>query len=139
MINATIAGRLGADPDLRYSQGGNAHMRLRVAANDRDKVDGEWKDVTTWITVVVFGARAEGLAKILSKGAPIVAAGKLLERTFEKRDGSQGHALEMPGANVEPLGGRREGGSQRTGGGPPSESGSGDSQAHEFGDEDIPF
>lgn len=143
MIDATIAGHLGQDPDLKYSQRGDAVCKLRVACNYRDKVDGEWVDQVQWVSVTTFGKRGEGLNKILAKGAPVVAVGQLKVNRYEKRDGSTGIDVELVARDVKPMGGKgggRSGGSQRgTGGGSREQPPDPEPPADDFGDDDIPF
>lgn len=85
----TLLGNLGADPELRYTQGGAAVLNLRVATTesylDRDR---ERKERTDWHNVVVWGARAEGLSRILQKGSCILVEGSLRTSSYEARDGS---------------------------------------------------
>lgn len=109
----TITGRLGADADLKYTQGGEAVLNLRVAVGQRVKRGGEWKDEPVWLTVTVFGKRAEGLAKLLSKGSRVGATGELRVRQYETRDGGKGTSVELFARDVVPLDGKRDGGGQR--------------------------
>ena len=50
-------GRLGQDPDLQYTPGGTAIVKIGLAVNGRLKVDEEWVDETTWVNLTAF-ARA---------------------------------------------------------------------------------
>src|SRR5207237_8727680 len=64
-----LLGNLGADPELRYTQGGQAVLNMRLATTesylDKDKVR---KERTDWHNVVIWGERGEALSKILTKG-----------------------------------------------------------------------
>jgi single-strand DNA-binding protein len=54
--NAQLLGNLGADPELRFTQGGQAVMNLRLCTNTRYKDrDGQWQDRQEWHAVVVWG------------------------------------------------------------------------------------
>lgn len=102
-----LCGNLGADPELRYGQGtDSAVLRLRIACTESyfDKVANERKETTEWINVVIFGKRAEGLQKILSKGSRIVVEGKLQTRSYEK-DGAKHYSTSVVALNVILAGG----------------------------------
>ena len=63
-----LIGNLGMDPELKYTQGGGAVLRLRIATTESyvDK-NRQRQEKTEWHTVVVWGNRAEALNKILAK------------------------------------------------------------------------
>lgn len=108
MIHAVVIGHLGADAELRYTDSGMAVLRIRVAASSRLKVDGEYKDVPTWVSVDVVGKRAEALAKVnLAKGSRIATRGMMHQREYDKRDGGKGYSLELRADDVELLGDKR--------------------------------
>ena len=101
MRQAFISGRLGADPELRQA-GQTPVLNLRVATSEREKVDGEWQDVTTWFGVSLFGKRAESLSRFLRKGAFVSVVGKLRVRTYQTRDGETRTALEIDSSDIDP-------------------------------------
>ena len=120
---ACILGSLGADPELRYTPGGQAVCDLRIATNDRykDKSSGEWKDATEWHSIVVWGATAENCVKYLHKGSQCYVEGKLQTRSWEdKETGKKRYKTEIRADSVQFLGGKPEdgGGSRRHGGQP---------------------
>ncbi|MFO0755820.1 MAG: single-stranded DNA-binding protein [Byssovorax sp.] len=90
-----LLGRLGQTPELRVTQAGLSVLHMRVATNDsyldRDKVR---RERTEWHTVVLFGRRAEALAKILAKGMPVFVEGSLRGSSYE-RDGQTFHKTEI--------------------------------------------
>lgn len=93
---AIISGRLGADPDLRYAQSGQAVLNLRVACTtsyvDKNK---ERKESTNWLTCVVFGTRAEALAKRLAKGMLVSVQGSLRVSSYDDREGKKVWKTEL--------------------------------------------
>ncbi len=109
MIAAVVIGNLGHTPKLRHTPNGKAILNLHVASNDRQLVDGEWTNVTMWLDVSMFGPRAEGLMKVLSKGMKIAARGALRERRYTGRDGQERVALELVADAVDPLEAPRRG------------------------------
>jgi single-strand DNA-binding protein len=118
-----LLGNLGADPELRYTQGGQAVLHLRLATTesylDKDKVR---KERTDWHSVVIWGKRGEGLAKILSKGSSIFVEGRIQTSSYDDRDGNKRYKTEIIANNVLLTGGRGgRGGEDAAGyGGPPA-------------------
>jgi single-strand DNA-binding protein len=113
-----LLGNLGADPELRYGQGADqAVLRLRIATTERyfDKRSNEWKEMTDWHNVVMFGKRAEALQKILSKGSTIFVEGRLRTSSYEK-EGQKLYKTDVIANNVI-LAGRGGGGAAREAGG----------------------
>lgn len=110
MMHTTVNGNLGADPESKALPDGTTVVRLRVASNDREKVNGEWQDVTTWVSCDVFGKRGETLARLLRKGSKVSVVGKLKVRLYDKKDGTQGVSVEMRSYEVELMGSKRDGG-----------------------------
>lgn len=82
--NITIVGRLGADPELRFSNSGMAIAKLRVVSSKRKKEGDEWIDVdTTWWSVTAFKNLAENVTDHLVKGDSVVIAGSIKSREWE--------------------------------------------------------
>jgi single-strand DNA-binding protein len=155
-----LLGNLGADPELRMTNGGQAVLKLRLATSetylDRNKVRQER---TEWHSVVVWGKRAEALNKILSKGSRIFIEGGLRTSSYDDREGHKRYKTEVVASNIILAGGARgggggggAGGGPRGGGGdeygPPSEehapaAGGGGYEDADYGggggEDDIPF
>lgn len=70
MISITIAGNLGADAELRMTQGGQAVLNLRVAVKDS-------KGTTEWFRCSLWGKRGEAVAQYLRKGTKVTIVGSL--------------------------------------------------------------
>lgn len=95
MNKAILLGNLGADPELRYTAAGVAVLNLRLATNESyvDK-NKEPQERTEWHTVVVWGNRAEGLARVLTKGSSVLIEGSLRTSSYEK-DGLKRYRTEV--------------------------------------------
>lgn len=133
-----LIGNLGQDPELRYTQGGQAVLNMRIATTESFvNRDRERQERTEWHTVVMWGKRGESLAKFLSKGSRIAVEGRLQTRSWEAKDGGKRYTTEVVATNVILLGGR-SGGSSDDGPPPPSDDYA-PSQDDGFGDDDIPF
>lgn len=113
-----LFGNLGADPELRTTQGGTAVMKLRLATTERYKDNADqWQDRTEWHRVVVWGKRAEALHRILTKGSTIFVEGSLRTTSYDDKDGVKRYTTEINASNIL-LGGRSGGGGQRDDGPP---------------------
>lgn len=96
-----LLGNLGADPELRFTQGGQAVLNMRLATTesylDANKVRRERTD---WHNVVVWGKRGEALAKILGKGSSIFVEGSLRTSSYDDREGNKRYKTEVYATNV---------------------------------------
>ena len=142
----TLIGNLGADPELKYTQNGQAVLRLRLATSESFlNRSGERQQRTEWHTVIVWGKRGEALNNILSKGRSICVEGRIQYRQWEDKDGNKRNTTEINAQNIVLLGGGRGRDSSAPddfGGGYGGGGGGGGGSAppaDEFGDDDIPF
>ncbi len=117
-----LLGNLGADPELKVTPGGQAVLKMRLATTesylDRNRVRQER---TEWHIVVLWGKRAEGLGKFLTKGSRLFIEGGLRTTSYEDRDGNKRYRTEIVASNVILAGGGGGGGGGRGRG--PAESG----------------
>ena len=104
MSSHTIVGRVGRDPELRFSANGVATCRFSLAVSRGKKVNGEWEDVTTWFDVTCFKENAENAAESIAKGDEVICEGYIEEpRTFEKKDGTTGVSLPFIANAIGPT------------------------------------
>jgi single-strand DNA-binding protein len=131
-----LLGNLGADPELRTTNGGTSVLKLRLATSesylDRNK---ERAERTEWHSVVVWGKRAEGLGKILRKGDRLFVEGGLRTQSYDDREGVKRYRTEVIANNVI-LSGSSKGGAR-----PAPESDGAEPMAGpgDIDDDDIPF
>lgn len=91
-INKVILiGNLGADPETRYSQGGNAVTKFRIATSEnwRDRQTGEQQERTEWHNVVCFSRLAEIAGEYLKKGSRVYIEGSLSTSSWEDQQSGQ--------------------------------------------------
>jgi single-strand DNA-binding protein len=95
-----LLGNLGADPELRVTQGGQAVLKLRLATTESylDR-NNTLQEKTEWHSVTMWGKRAEALAKILNKGDRIFVEGGLRTSSYEK-NGEKRYSTEVNATNV---------------------------------------
>jgi single-strand DNA-binding protein len=132
-----LIGRLGNDPDMKYTASGTAIANLSVATGKQwtDKQSGERKESTEWHRVVFFGRTAEVCSEYLKKGSQVHIEGELRTRQWEDQNGQTRYTTEVVGREMIMLGGKHSGKAQQqeTAGG-----GFRDSEPA-AGDDDIPF
>jgi single-strand DNA-binding protein len=139
---AILIGNLGRDPELRYTQNGQAVANFTLATNETwtDK-SGERVERTEWHRIVVWGKMAESCGQYLSKGRTVYIEGRIQTREWEDKDGNKRYTTEINAQTVQFLGGPRgeSGGGGGDAGGPGGEApGSGGGGPPPAGD-DIPF
>ena len=101
-----IIGRLGRDPELRYSQDGLAIANFSVATSEEWKdQNGQKQSRTEWHKLVVFGRLAEVCGQFLHKGSQAYFEGRLQTREWEK-DGVKLYSTEIVASNIQMLGGK---------------------------------
>jgi len=87
--NVTVAGNLTRDPELRYTTKGEPVTEASIAINRRWTVNGEQKESTTYVGLVIWGKRGEAFAKYLKKGQPVYCEGELENNTWEDKEGKK--------------------------------------------------
>jgi single-strand DNA-binding protein len=145
MINKVILlGRLGRDPELRYTQGGQAVANFTVATNESwTNRDGERQERTEWHRIVAWGKQAEFCGNYLTKGRQVYIEGRIQTREWEDKEGEKRRTTEIIAQTIQGVGGRGEGSSE--GGGPDDQSSPGGGAPSGGGtssapvDDDIPF
>ena len=133
-----IIGNLGADPEIRYTQGGNAVCNFRCATTEvwKDK-DGQRQEKTEWHRIVVWGRQAETCGEYLKKGRSVYLEGRIQTREWEDKEGNKRWTTEINADRVLFLGGRDdEGGGGSSYGGSGGYGGGGGAKVD---DSDIPF
>lgn len=116
-----LLGNLGADPELRFTQGGQAVLHLRLATTESylDK-DKQRQERTDWHNVTIWGKRGEALGKFLNKGSSIFVEGSLRTSSYDNREGQKVYKTEVIAKEVILTGGK--GGRRTQGGEDPAEN-----------------
>lgn len=101
---ALLIGRLGKDPELKYTSNGTAKLAFSLATSEYYKDQaGEKVEKTTWHNIVMWGQRAETMANYLKKGKLVFVEGKIDNRSYDKDDGTKGYANEVVALNLQIL------------------------------------
>jgi single-strand DNA-binding protein len=101
-----LIGNLGADPELRYTPGGQAVCDIRLATNESwmDK-NGQKQERTEWHRVVMWGKPAEICKQYLTKGQKLYIEGRLQTRSWDDKDGNKRYSTEIVANDFMFLGG----------------------------------
>lgn len=99
-----LIGRLGRDPELRYTQSGQPVVNMRMAT-DESYTDrqGQKVEQTEWHSIVVWGRQAEPCANYLRKGSLVYVEGSLQTRKWQAQDGSDRYSTEVKAMRVQFL------------------------------------
>ena len=106
-----LIGRLGQDPEARYTQSNTAVATLNLATNERYKdSNGEYQDKTEWHRVVAWGRTAEICQQYLTKGSMIYVEGPLQTREWEDKQGQKRYTTEVKALQMTMLDSKGSGG-----------------------------
>ncbi len=150
---AILVGRLGRDPETRYTSGGQAVTNFTLATDETYKDrSGERQKRTEWHRIVLWGKLAEIAQQYLKKGMLVYVEGRIQTRQWEdKRDGQKRQTTEIVGNVMRMLTSRAEGAAAGAGAAGVSSARSADADfeaasppeepatSPEITDEDIPF
>ena len=100
-----IIGRLGSDPEIRYTQDGVAVANFSIATSEswNDKSSGEKKESTEWHRIVAWQKLAEICGEYLKKGKEVYIEGRLKTRSWDK-DGVKHYMTEIHASDMQMLG-----------------------------------
>lgn len=104
-----LIGRLGADPEIRYTPQGTAVANFNVATNEvwTDK-NGEKQERTEWHRIVVWDKLAETCSQYLNKGKQIFVEGRIQTRQWEDKEGVKRYTTEIIASIVRFLGSKND-------------------------------
>jgi single-strand DNA-binding protein len=141
---ATLIGRLGKDPEVRYTQANQKIVHLNLATSERWKDrSGQDQERTEWHRVVIFNEARAGVAeRYLKKGSQCLVEGKIVTRKWADQGGQERYSTEIQlgpyDVRLLLLGSRSRDGAGQTNDRPQSPPATRPSRADELDDE-IPF
>lgn len=106
---AILIGRLGKDPEIRYTPSGTAITTFSMATDEsyKDK-SGEKQSKTEWHNIVAWSRLGEICGEYLQKGSLVYIEGKLQTRSWEDRDGNKRYITEIVAQSMQMLGGKKQ-------------------------------
>ncbi|MED5262487.1 MAG: single-stranded DNA-binding protein [Myxococcota bacterium] len=134
---AILIGNLGRDPELRYTQNGQAMANFTLATTESwtDKTSGQKQERTEWHRIVAWGRTAEICAQYLSKGRTVYIEGRIQTREWEDKEGQKRWTTEVNAQTVQFLGGPRGADAEGT----PADTSAAPASTAPSQDDDIPF
>ena len=137
----TIAvGNIGKKPESFQTKSGLVIARFSVAVSNREKVDGQWDDVTIWYNCKAFGQQAEFTLANLNRGSRVMVNGIMKSRKYTDKTGSERTSWELIANNfkgVIALDRPAENG--RAAVKSPAQNARAAVKSNDFSDEEIPF
>jgi len=132
-----LIGRLGKDPELKYTPGGRAVCNFSLATDRRwTGQDGQKDKSTTWHNIVAWAKQAEVMKEYLQKGKEVYIEGRIDNRSYEDKDGNKRYISEVVVERFQFIGSRADAGAA------PQEAPADASSPASGGteeDEDLPF
>lgn len=135
---AILVGRLGKDPEIRYTPSGTAiaNFTMATSENYKDK-DGQKQERTEWHRIVAFGKLAEICGEYLAKGKQVYIEGRIQTRSWDDKDGNKKYMTEIVANTMQMLGKPEDASAQ--GGGQTIIGESAANPEPSAVDEDVPF
>jgi single-strand DNA-binding protein len=133
-----LIGKLGKDPEVRFTASGQAVAGFSLATNERIKnKSGEWEERTEWHNITLWGKLAEIAGEYLSKGKMAYIEGRLQTRKWQDKNGNDRYTTEIVGDKMQLLSPKGDG---SRGGDSASHPATGDRfEEPPMMDDDIPF
>ncbi len=101
----TLIGNLGADPDVRYLDGGTVVAQFNVATTEKfTNRNGEKVEQTEWFRVELWNEQAKIAEKYLKKGNPVYIEGRLRTETWTDKEGKERFSLRVRASTMQLLG-----------------------------------
>lgn len=107
-----LIGRLGKDPEVRFTPNDNAVCNFSLATTEswKDKQSGDKREETTWHNITMYGKLAEIAGLYLTKGSSVYLEGRIKTRKYQDRQaGADKYITEIVCDEMKMLGGKREG------------------------------
>lgn len=103
----TLIGRLGQDPEIRFTTGGKHVANFALATSERHKnvTSGEPEEQTEWHNIVLWDKLAEIAGQHLNKGKTVYIEGRLQTRKWQDKAGNDRYTTEIIGERLQMLGG----------------------------------
>lgn len=134
-----LIGRLGGDPELKYTPNGTAQAKLNLATSERWKDnDGNNQEKTEWHRIITWRRQAEFAGEWLKKGQLVCVEGKLQTRSWEQ-DGQKKYMTEVVADNITMLGSKGDAGGKSSDSAPTAGNSADEPKDIEDEEDDLPF
>jgi single-strand DNA-binding protein len=102
--SVTLVGNVTRDPELRFTNTGQANVTFGLAVNRRwqNRQTQEWEEATSFFDVVCWREMAENVSESITRGARIMVAGRLEQRSWETQEGDKRSKVEVVADEIGP-------------------------------------
>lgn len=137
---AILIGRLGSDPEVRYTPGGSAVANFNIATDRayKDK-DGNWQNETTWHRIVLWTRLAEVAKEYAKKGHRVYVEGRIQNREWQDQNGQKRYTTEVVAESFQLLESASQRGESASGEAPSASSGMPAPDDADVPQDDVPF
>ena len=100
----TLVGNVTRDPELRYTQSGQARAVLGLAVSRRwqNRQSNDWEEQTSFFNIVCWREQAENVSETLSKGMRVMVTGRLEQRSWDTQEGESRAVVEVVADEIGP-------------------------------------
>jgi len=135
-----LLGNVGKDPEVRYTQSGDAVCNFSLATNEKWKTrDGETKEATEWHRCTAWKRLAEVCGEYLHKGDPVYVEGAIKTKKWQGQDGADRYTTEIHVLTMQMLGSRKDRGGDTHGNQQGGQQRGGQDVSTQFDDDEIPY
>jgi single-strand DNA-binding protein len=102
--SVTLVGNVTRDPELRFTNTGQANVTFGLAVNRRwqNRQTQEWEEATSFFDIVCWREMAENVSETITRGARVMVAGRLEQRSWETQDGDRRSKVEVVADEIGP-------------------------------------
>ena len=102
--SVTLVGNITRDPELRFTNTGQANVTFGLAVNRRwqNRQTQEWEEATSFFDVVCWREMAENVSETLTRGSRVIVNGRLEQRSWETQDGDKRSKVEVVADEIGP-------------------------------------
>lgn len=107
---ATLLGNITRDPELRYTPGGSAVVKVGIATNHsyKNKQTDQWEDIPSFHNIIVWGKMAEFIANTYKKGDKLYVDGRINYGKYTNKNGQDVYYTEIIADNVVGMSGNQK-------------------------------
>jgi single-strand DNA-binding protein len=102
--SVTVVGNITRDPELRYTQSGQAVVKLGLAVNRRwqNRTTQEWEEQVSFFNITAWAQLAENVGECLTKGMRVVVTGRIEQRSWETPEGEKKSTVDIVADEIAP-------------------------------------
>ena len=95
MNTTTLVGNLTRDPQIKFTDSGNAVLTFSIAVNRRFQKNKEWQEEAHYFDVVAYGELAENAGNSITKGSRVIVCGRLAYQSYTDKNNEKRTKIEV--------------------------------------------